>query len=174
MHSTTSQTRLDFKADAQRIFDVMQKDGIAICPADVGYGILTSNPRKLEKIFLAKKRAATKRHAMVGSYAVHREVHVMDQRSQSIVDHLVHDLDVPLAIIANYKENHPMLKKLDDVTMDATSVDGTIAILTNAGPLIDELTKLTLAANIPVLGSSANLSQTGMLKYFKFLAGGDS
>lgn len=151
----------DFKEDARRVFDVLQKGGIAICPATIGYGIITSDPRKLESIFLTKQRAATKRHANVGSYAVHRELHVMDQRSRDIVDHLVHDLDVPLAVIAPFKEDHPMFKKLDEVTMRATSVDGTIAILINAGPFQDELTKLSLAANLPILGSSANLTQTG-------------
>jgi tRNA A37 threonylcarbamoyladenosine synthetase subunit TsaC/SUA5/YrdC len=152
----------DFKGDARRVFEVLQKGGVAICPATIGYGVITSDPRKLETIFLTKQRAATKRHANVGSYATHRELHVMDQRSRDIVDHLVLDLDVPLAVIAPFKEDHPMFKKLDEVTMQAASVNGTIAILVNAGPFQDELTKLSLAANLPILGSSANLTQTGM------------
>jgi tRNA A37 threonylcarbamoyladenosine synthetase subunit TsaC/SUA5/YrdC len=152
----------DFKEDARRVFEVLQNGGIAICPATVGYGIVTCNPRKLEHIFLAKQRAPTKRHATVGSYAVHRAVHVMDQQSQDIVDHIVHDLDLPLAVIAKFQENHPMFGQLDEVTMDATSVDGKIAVLVNAGPFQEELTKLSLAANMAILGSSANLTQTGM------------
>lgn len=161
MSSDPTLGRYNFKADAKRVFEVVQNGGVAICPATIGYGIITSDPRKLEKIFLTKQRAATKRHAMVGSYPVHRELHVMDKLGREIVDHLVHDLDVPVAIIAKFKKDHPMFQKLDEVTMDAASVNGTIAILINAGPFQDELTKLSLAANLPILGSSANLSQTG-------------
>ncbi|CAM1501896.1 Fc.00g038800.m01.CDS01 [Cosmosporella sp. VM-42] len=153
--------RYDYKGDAKRVYDVVKAGGVAICPATIGYGIITSDPRKLEEIFLTKQRAATKRHAMVGSYPVHRALHAMDRLGREIVDHLVLDLDLPLAVIAPFNKDHPMFKKLDDVTMDAASVNGTIAILVNAGPFQDELTKLSLADNQPILGSSANISQTG-------------
>ena len=154
--------RYDYKGDAKRVYDVILAGGVAICPATIGYGIITSDPRKLEKIFLTKQRNATKRHAMVGSYPVHRALQVVDKLGREIVDHLVLDLDLPLAVIAPFNRDHPMFKKLDDVTMDAASVNGTIAILINAGPFQDELTKLSLADNQPILGSSANISQTGM------------
>jgi tRNA A37 threonylcarbamoyladenosine synthetase subunit TsaC/SUA5/YrdC len=154
-------TRPDIKADAQRVFDVLKAGGAAICPADVGYAIMTCNPKALEKIFMTKQRGAHKRHAMIGSYAVHKDVHVMEPQHQEIVDHLVNDLDLPLGIIARFKADHPMIKNIDAVTMEASTVGGAISILTNAGAFQDELTRLTLAANLPILGSSANLSGTG-------------
>lgn len=161
--------RYDYKADAKRVYDVIKAGGVAICPATIGYGIITSEPRKLETIFLTKQRAATKRHAMVGSYPIHRVLHVMDKLGREIVDHLVLDLDLPLAVIAPFNKEHPMFEKLDDVTMEAASVNGTIAILINAGPFQDELTKLSLADNQPILGSSANISQTGMSNFAKYI-----
>lgn len=159
-HAATP-NRPSVEADAQRVYEVLKAGGIAICPADIGYAVMTCDPRKLEKIFLVKQRAATKRHAMIGSYAIHKDLHVMTPQHAEIVDHLTQDLGLPLGVIAPFKKDHPMLKAIDDVTMDACAVNGTISILTNAGRFQDELTKRTHADNLPILGSSANLTGTG-------------
>ncbi len=154
--------RPDVQADVKRVFEVLKAGGVAICPADVGYAIMTCNPKSLEKVFMTKKRGATKRHAMIGSYAIHKDLHVVSPRNREIIDHFIHDLRLPMGIIGRFKEDHPLLKNVDAVTMEATSVNSTISILTNAGTFQDELTKLTFAENMAVLGSSANLSGTGM------------
>lgn len=160
--ATKYPTRPDIKGDAERVIRVLQNGGVALAPASIGYGAITSSPRKIEEIFIAKGRAPTKRHAMAGSYAVHRELHIMAPRDQEIVDHLVHDLDVPVAVIAKFNDKHPMFSNLDDVTMEALSVNGTLAILINGGRFQDELARLGLAADVPILGSSANITGTGM------------
>jgi hypothetical protein len=45
--------------------------------------------------------------------------------------------------------------------MEACAVDCTLAMLINAGKLQDEISKLAHAENLPLLGSSANLTGTG-------------
>ncbi|MQY40842.1 hypothetical protein SRB17_88750 [Streptomyces sp. RB17] len=42
-------------------------------------------------LFAAKRRAPHKRHAMVGNYELHREVHVLDRREQEMVDAIAID-----------------------------------------------------------------------------------
>lgn len=153
--------RPDVQADARRVFEVLKRGGIAICPADVGYAVMATSTKSLEKIFLTKKRGAHKRHAGIGSYAIHKEIHIMDPLHGEIVDHLTQDLDIPVGVIARYNHDHPMIKNIEPATMEACDVDGSISILVNAGAFQDALTALTFAENTPLLGSSANLSGTG-------------
>jgi tRNA A37 threonylcarbamoyladenosine synthetase subunit TsaC/SUA5/YrdC len=152
----------DIKADARRAFEVLKAGGIAIIPAKMGYAIASSSTAALEKVFTTKRRGAHKRHAMGGSYELHKELHVLDPQHAEIVRCLVQDFDLPLAVIAKYNPDHPMMKNIDQSTLEALTVDGTLAMLINGGALQDELTKLMMEANLPLLGSSANLSGTGM------------
>ncbi|KAI1391659.1 uncharacterized protein F4822DRAFT_397405 [Hypoxylon trugodes] len=153
--------RPDVQADALRVFEVLKTGGIAICPADVGYAVMATHAKSLEKIFLTKQRGAHKRHAGIGSYAIHKEVHIMDPVHQEIVDHLSQDLDIPVGVIARYRRDHPVVKNIDPVTMEACDVNGSLSLLVNAGAFQDALTSLTFAEHIPLLGSSANVSGTG-------------
>jgi len=152
----------NMKADAIRVFEILKSGGTAICPADVGYAIMTCNPSSLEKVFNTKKRGAHKRHAMIGSYDIHRSLHTMSPLHAEIVTSLTQDFDLPLGVIGKYKPEHALIKGIDNLTMEASSVGGTISVLVNAGKFQDELTKLTAGAGLPLLGSSANLSGTGM------------
>lgn len=154
----------NIKEDAVRVFEVLKSGGIAIIQLSVGYAILSSNPRKLEEIFLQKGRAAVKRHAVGGTYQLHKEVHVVeDPRHAEIVRSIVEDFDLPLGVIAKYNRDHRIFKHLDDATLEAASVDGTMSLLLNAGKLHNEIGNLALEAGIPCLGSSANLTGTGKL-----------
>ncbi|RFU25690.1 hypothetical protein B7463_g10649, partial [Scytalidium lignicola] len=112
-------------------------------------------------MFIAKRRGAQKRHAMGGSYDLHKEIHIMSPLHAEIVRSLVVDFDLPLGIIAKYKPDHPVVKGIDPATLEATTANNTLFMLINAGALQDEITKLTMAAGLPILGSSANLSGTG-------------
>lgn len=153
----------DIKADARRIFEVLQSGGIAVAPASMGYTIMTSNDAALERIFLAKERGSHKRHAMGGSFALHQRLHNISSQNAEIVKCLVQDFDLPLGVVAPYHADDPILKNIQPQTMEAASVGGTLAMLINAGSLTDEITKLTMEASLPFLGSSANISGTGML-----------
>lgn len=151
----------DIKADAQRVFDVIKGGGIAITPMALGYSLATTSTKGLEKMFTTKKRPAHKRHAMGGNYALHKELHLMEPEQAEIVRCLTQDFDLPLAVIAKYDTKHPILQNIDEDTLEALTVNGTIAMLINAGPFQDELVELTRTAGLPLLGSSANISGTG-------------
>lgn len=45
------------------------------CPLEVGYGAIAIDAESLDRIFMAKKLRPHKRHAMIGTYALHCEIH---------------------------------------------------------------------------------------------------
>jgi len=153
----------DIKADAQRVFKVLQAGGIAIVPASMGYTVMTSSDDALERIFLAKQRPSHKRHAMGGSFVLSQRLHKLHGQNAEIVYCLVQGFDLPLGVVAPYHEDDPILRDIQPKTLEAATVGGTIAMLINAGPIVDEIAKLTMAASMPFLGSSANISGTGRL-----------
>lgn len=154
-------TVLDIKGDARRAFDTLKSGGIAIFPVDVGYTIAGGSQASLQRIFKAKGRAPTKLNAMVGDMAIHRSLHRLDDRARAMVAALTEDYDLPLGVIAPYDAAHPLMQKLDPEALTGSSKDGTVAMLVNAGPFHAELCRLSREEEIPIFGSSANLTNTG-------------
>ena len=152
---------IDPKADAKRVFDVLCNGGLAIVPVNVGYAICAIDPEALERAFTTKQRKPHKRHAMIGSYALHKEIHVLPPKETGMVKLLIHDLDIPLGVVAPFREDHPMIRKLGAETLARSSMEGTLAMLCNAGPVLDELARLSFEAGLPCMGSSANLTGKG-------------
>lgn len=152
--------RIDPQQDACRVFLVLQAGGIAIIPASVGYGIVAIDPDALRRIFIAKRRQPHKRHAMIGSYSLHREIHRLPAREQGVVKTLAVDLDLPIGVVAPYDPEHPIIQRLPAQTLAQSTLDGTLAMLVNGGPLQENLSQLAANARLPLLGS-ANLTGTG-------------
>jgi tRNA A37 threonylcarbamoyladenosine synthetase subunit TsaC/SUA5/YrdC len=163
-HSTNgshSEKPIDITADAKRVFDVLVQGGLAIVPADIGYGLVAVAPEALERAFVTKRRMPHKRHAMVGSFALHKELHILNPREAGMVEMLCQDYNMPLGVIAPFKIDHPILQKLGAETLARSSVEGTLAMLVNGGAFQDELSRLATEAELPLMGSSANLSGKG-------------
>jgi tRNA A37 threonylcarbamoyladenosine synthetase subunit TsaC/SUA5/YrdC len=149
-------------ADAQRIYAVLRSGGIALCPSDVGYFLATTSTEALTRIFNAKKRAASKRHPMVGTFALHQSLHILSPLQTQIIRCLVIDFALPLAVVAKYRPDHPVIKKMDELErLDTSTAGETIHAAMNVGKLCEELAKLCIADNMPFQGSSANLSGSG-------------
>lgn len=153
--------RLDIPGDVRRVFDVIKDGGVAIWPNDVGYGMIGGTTQALKKIFDTKKRGSHKRNALIGDAITQREVHRLDQRSQDIIETITIDYNLPLGVIAPCNTDHPLLRKVDPELLEASTANGTIAMLLNAGPVYAELTRLSREEVQPLFGSSANLSGTG-------------
>lgn len=153
--------QIDIKADAQRAFDVIKAGGIAIVPNDTGYALCSTTTAPLRKIFEAKGRGDHKRNAMAADLQTQRVMQKLNPTGQAMVDALVRDHDIPLGVIGPVNLDHAQIRRLDDDLRRASSAAGTVALLLNAGPFHNELTRLSREAEIPVLGSSANFSGTG-------------
>ncbi|KAJ5097849.1 hypothetical protein N7532_004850 [Penicillium argentinense] len=149
------------REDAQKVFQVLRAGGIAILPLNVGYGIVAADPNALNRIFTVKKRRQHKRHAMIGSFTLHREIHSLPQYEADMVKLLTVDLDLPLGVVAPYRADHPMMKRLGPNTLLQSTIGDTLAMLVNGGQLQEELSQLAFQAGLAILGSSANLTGTG-------------
>ncbi len=152
---------LTVETDAQKAMNVMQAGGIAILPNDVGYSLIAAAPQALKKIFDTKKRAPAKLNAMLGNADLHRELHLLSARGRAIVDAITQDYDLPLGLIAPCNIDHPLLRKLDADTFERSTKHNTLLMLLNAGPFHREITRLSLARETLLFGSSANLSMHG-------------
>ncbi|SFP23515.1 MULTISPECIES: L-threonylcarbamoyladenylate synthase [Actinomadura] len=153
--------RYDIKGDAQRIYETVAGGGAVIMPGDVGYAATAISSDALLRLFQAKRRAPHKRHAMGGNYELHREVHRLGKREQDMIDAVVVDAGLPLAIAAHYDPSHPVVASIEPETLAASTVGSTLAMLINGGALHDEVVRIAHRDGVALLGSSANLTGTG-------------
>ena len=153
--------RLDIPGDARRAIDIIKKGGIALVPNDTGYALCGASMDPLKKIYDTKRRGSHKRNAMAGDLETQRDLMTLGRREQSMVEALVVDHDLPIGVIGTFRADHPLLRKLDDDAVKASTAVGTIGMLLNAGPFHKELTRLSREEVVPLFGSSANLTGTG-------------
>ncbi|WP_223537100.1 Sua5/YciO/YrdC/YwlC family protein [Pseudomonas sp. GL-B-16] len=151
----------DIKGDARRVIDTVKNGGIALVPNDTGYAFVGSTLEPLRKIFESKMRGSHKRNAMAANLDTQRELHKLDKRAQQMVDALVLDHNLPIAVVGSFRENHPIMQKLDPELLRASSAAGTVAVLLNAGTFHTEVCQLSREEVVPLLGSSANYTGTG-------------
>jgi tRNA A37 threonylcarbamoyladenosine synthetase subunit TsaC/SUA5/YrdC len=152
---------LDIAGDARRAVDAVAAGGVVIIPTEVGYAGIGGNEAALLRFFQAKGRGAHKRNAMIGSLGIHEEVHDAPPRAREMVRALVEDYDLPISAIAPFRAGHPLLRKLGEDALAASTEGGTVAMLMNVGRLEAEMARLSLEENQPLFGSSANLTGTG-------------
>jgi len=152
---------LDIQGDARRIFDALSRGGIAIIPNDAGYALMGGSAAAVKRIFDTKRRGSHKRNAMLCSMETQRELHLLDARSQEMIEAITQDFDLTVGVVAPYRADHPLMRQLDGDLLKGSTANGTVAMLLNAGPLFAEVCRLCREAVLPVFGSSANVSGTG-------------
>ncbi len=151
----------DIAADAERVFDIVARGGVAIIPLDVAYAVIAHTPAAVEKIYQSKQRVTSKATGIVGNASLHRAVHVLGDREFDMVRRITQAHDLPLAVIAPYRAEHPFIAGLDPFVRDRATHEGTLNILLNAGSLRTRIADLCVARGVPFVGSSANVSLTG-------------
>ena len=147
--------------DARRAFDVLKAGGIAIIPMDVGYTCAGGSGQALQKIFNTKQRQSSKRNAMVGDLAIAAELYQLTQEGWDVINVITGDYGLPLGAVGPCKLDHPLLNVLDQEAIDASTKDGSLVMLLNAGPFHTEICNLSLKEMHPIFGSSANISLNG-------------
>jgi tRNA A37 threonylcarbamoyladenosine synthetase subunit TsaC/SUA5/YrdC len=155
-------TRPDITSDARRVDRVLRGGGVAIIQGDVGYGMLAATPDAARRTVSVKHRAAHKRHGMIGNPEFRREAMKLDQRQHDMIDAITVDFDLPLGVIGTVRKDHPIIAGIEPETLRASMVGDTMAMLHNNGALATELARLSLESNTAFLGSSANLTGTGV------------
>ncbi|KAL2868900.1 uncharacterized protein BJX67DRAFT_379835 [Aspergillus lucknowensis] len=164
----------NLKTDPSTVLTALLNNGTAIIPTSLGYGIIGCTPSALARINAAKNRPPHKRQALIGSFALHRALHVLPASSSSssssspspshadLIEMITETQGLPLGVVAPYNPDHDLLKGVAGEILDGcTSDDGTMAILVGGGPFQEELVRLATERGVLVWGSSANLSGHG-------------
>ena len=157
----------DYETDARRVYDALAEGGIGIVPTDVGYVIVACAPEAIWRIFEAKRRKPEKLNAICGCKEMHLALHDVPDDRREIVSAITELHDLPIGAAAKARRDHPALAALRQDVFEQTTHRGTIAMLLNAGPVMDTLARIAFADNQLVIGSSANVSLRGV----KFRAG---
>lgn len=152
---------LNPKADAARVFAVLETGGVAIVPLDVAYAIFGGNGDAIRRIFEAKGRSFTKPNGMLADFQLFTELHLVGERERALVHAVTEEYGLPLSIVAPFRSDHTIFKSVDTFAMERSTKIGTLDLLLNAGPLHRELARLSRERGRPVLGSSANRSLGG-------------
>jgi tRNA A37 threonylcarbamoyladenosine synthetase subunit TsaC/SUA5/YrdC len=152
---------IDPRADAERVFAVLERGGVAIVPLDVAYAIFGGTGDAIRRIFEAKGRSFTKPNGMLADFRLFTELHVVGDREREIVHAVTEEFGLPLSVVAPFRADHPIFRSVDAFAMERSTKIGTLDLLLNAGPLHRELARLSRERGRPVLGSSANRSLSG-------------
>jgi tRNA A37 threonylcarbamoyladenosine synthetase subunit TsaC/SUA5/YrdC len=148
-------------ADAQRVFDVVRDGGIAVIHVDVGYAVLARTGAAVRRIFEVKRRSLDKATGLLGNHALHERLHILGAREREMVRRITQDHDLPLAVIASYRNDDPLLATLDPFVREHAVKNETLNILLNAGELRNAIADIALANDTLCVGSSANVSLRG-------------
>lgn len=153
--------RFDVRGDARRVFDCLRGGGIAICHYDVSYAILSATDDALRRVYAAKKRSFDRASGVSGSFEIHDAVHVLPQDKRRMIRAVAVEHDLPLSVIAPFREDDPFIGRLSPFLREMATRDGTVNFLLNAGQLRDEIAAISWAEQFPLIGSSANASLKG-------------
>ena len=154
-------TKQQIEDDAISAFKIIQNGGIGILPMDIGYSLIGGSSDSLMHIFETKGRASGKLNAFVGDLTSADELLNLTPESRELLHLLTKTYDLPLGAIAPCNLNHPLLKTLDSRTRRMSVKAGTIVLLVNAGPFHAAISRLSRQAGYLLIGSSANLSNSG-------------
>ncbi|MBT7265278.1 MAG: hypothetical protein HN884_00255, partial [Rhodospirillaceae bacterium] len=148
--------------DARRVFDTLMAGGAAIIPTYVGYAIVGITEEAIDRTFVAKRRKKGKLHAFTGSPELHDTLHILDDKTRQVIRSIWQESGLTIGCVAPARIDHPMIQKLPEAIRDQSIKDGTIAMLLGAGPFLDVLGRLSYENQIPIIGSSANVTQKGV------------
>jgi tRNA A37 threonylcarbamoyladenosine synthetase subunit TsaC/SUA5/YrdC len=149
------------RRDARHAFQVMVSGGVAVLPLSVSYAIFAHTAHAVERIFVLKQRPQTKPNGVIGNRDILREVFEVTQRDLDLVDCITGDHDLPLSVIATFNPHHDWLRTVEYGALRRSTKASTMDLLLNAGPLHNELARMSLECAKPLMGSSANLSNSG-------------
>lgn len=154
--------RPDIDADVSRIWETLSGGGTAIFRSNVGYGIFGATKGAIERINLAKGRAAHKRVGISMNHRLSEEIHLIEPDKREIISLITKDYDLPLGVVAPFREEHPYVRAIDPEVKDLCTAKGTLATgLNSGGPFHSKLQDLAYAQSRPFFGSSANLTGGG-------------
>ena len=148
-------------ADALRVFEAVRDGGVALIPLDVAYALVARSADAVRRVYAVKGREFDKPMGLVGGLPAHQALHVLDAHKQAMVHAIVVEHNLPLSVVAPYREGHAYLAGLDAFVLAQSTHAGALNLLLNAGTLRTRLAQLCWDHGVAMVGTSANLSLSG-------------
>lgn len=148
-------------ADARKAFRSMRAGGVCVLPLSVSYAIFAHTARGVERIYELKQRPQTKPNGVIGNWDIFAHVLETTPRDRDLVQCITLDHDLPLSVIAPFRADHDWLRTVEYGALRRSTKGHTMDLLMNAGPLHNELARMSWEGAVPLMGSSANVSLTG-------------
>lgn len=151
----------DIAGDALRVYDCVRDGGIAIIHLDVAYAVLAHTASAVERFYTAKNRSYSKPTGILGNHRLSEEVHLLSPRARDMVNAITLQHNLPLAVIAPYRRDHPLLRAMDPFVFQQAVKGDTLNILLNAGELRTAIADIAVGSGKIFVGTSANTSLKG-------------
>jgi tRNA A37 threonylcarbamoyladenosine synthetase subunit TsaC/SUA5/YrdC len=148
-------------ADARRVFECVRDGGIAVIHLDVAYAVIAHTAGAVRKFYEAKHRSYSKPTGIVANTAAHEALHVLGEPQRRMIRTITRKHGLPLAVIAPYRKDHPLLRSMDPFVFAQAVKGDTLNILLNAGSLRTAIADLAIADGRVFVGTSANTSLAG-------------
>ena len=148
------------EADAARVYEVLCRDGLALLPTDVGYGLVAMEEGAVERLYELKGRPLSKPCITVANAAIFDDLVLpVDRATREWIADVV--TRTPLALIGELNPRSTLLASMSPYVREQATQAGTIATFQSAGHLVQRVADLAFADGRVIVGSSANLSGTG-------------
>lgn len=147
---------------AKKSHEVLIHGGVIIIPVYEGYGIFGASDQAVDKIFRAKRRSESKSFTLLGNRALQKEVHHVSPKASRLIDAVTVELGFALGVVSNVNPDHPIIRKSPPGALAKTVRDGKVNIILNSGPVMEHLAAMSIWEQLPVFGTSANLTGRGL------------
>lgn len=147
---------------AKKSMEVLVHGGVIIIPVYEGYGIFGASEKAVDRIFAAKRRSESKSFTLLGNRALQKEIHSVSPKASQLIDAVTLDLSLALGVVSKANADHPMVRKSPPGALAKTVRNGKVNIILNSGLVMEHLAIMSIREQLPVFGTSANLTGRGL------------
>jgi len=145
---------------AKGAFTAIKNGGLALTPADIGYGLLGNTEAAIRKMYDLKGRAFTNPCIVAGNPDVLADV--ADLPDDGTLQWLANiTKDYTLAAVFPIKASSKLIAQLPEWVRGHSTENNTVAVFLNCGPVVEEMVRLAYNDGMLLVGSSGNFSKTG-------------
>jgi tRNA A37 threonylcarbamoyladenosine synthetase subunit TsaC/SUA5/YrdC len=139
---------------------IVDRQGLSLVAANVGYSLLGNSRESIEKMFRVKGRTFQNPCIVAGT------MDTFDAVMLPVVPRLrawVADVAqwAPLAVVSRINRDSPPVRALDPWVLDHCTVGDTVAVFVNTGPFVEHMVRRAHERGILLVGSSGNRSGHG-------------
>ncbi|WP_340613389.1 Sua5/YciO/YrdC/YwlC family protein [Xenorhabdus thailandensis] len=145
---------------ARNALDSICHEGLALVPADIGYGLLGNSEHSIQKMYKLKGRSFSNPCIVAGNLEVLVDISIIsDIKILSWLKEIMKDNT--LAVVFPLNKQSKLIRSLSPWVLDHSTENDSIAVFLNCGPIVEEMVKLAFLKNILLVGSSGNFSKCG-------------